>query len=177
MLSKILNIFASLSMVAFGIWHFFVPSIWKWYSYIPSNVSELTVAIRAINVFFSLCLVLIGIANIIFAFAANRFSLSIMLALSCILWLTRVIMQIAYPQGSSNQFLEFGMLCAFIIIFLCFAAALVLTLFIKYDQLNLLLSALFFKIIYAYYLFEYISGRSLSLRLFFQQIQTAFMFS
>ena len=39
--------------VGFGMWHFFVPKAWKWYSYIDINATELVAAVRAINVFFS----------------------------------------------------------------------------------------------------------------------------
>jgi len=131
MLTKILVSFAGLSTIGFGIWHFFVPGIYKWYSYIQSGAEELIAAVRATNVFFSLCLVLFGIADLIFVFAGNRFALLIMLCLSCVLWLVRIIMQLKYPQGSINPALQYGMLAAFIIIFLCFAISLILTICTK----------------------------------------------
>jgi len=61
---KILVMIGSSASIGFGIWHFFVPTVWKWYSYIDSNATELVAAIRAINAFFSLSLVLLGIVNI-----------------------------------------------------------------------------------------------------------------
>ena len=57
-------------MIGFGIWHFFVPRIWNWYSYIKPEATELFAAVRAVNFFFSLSLVLIGAANIISLFPA-----------------------------------------------------------------------------------------------------------
>ena len=54
LLVKILVIFGSSASIGFGIWHFFVPKAWKWYSYIDSNATELVAAVRAINAFFSL---------------------------------------------------------------------------------------------------------------------------
>lgn len=57
-LAKILVLISSVASIGFGIWHFFVPTIWKWYSYIDINATELVAAVRAINVFFSLSLVL-----------------------------------------------------------------------------------------------------------------------
>ena len=51
-LFKILVTFGSLASIGFGIWHFFVPRAWKWYSYINTNATELVAAVRAINVFF-----------------------------------------------------------------------------------------------------------------------------
>ena len=58
-LAKILVTFGSSASIAFGVWHFFVPRAWKWYSYIDPNATELIAAIRAINMFFSLSLVFI----------------------------------------------------------------------------------------------------------------------
>lgn len=128
MLTKVLVSFGSISMIAFGVWHFFVPGIYKWYSYMSSSAPELAVAVRATNVFFSLSLVLIGIVNIIFVFAGNRFALIVMLGMSCVLWAIRVVMQFVFPQGTINPALRYGMLIAFIAIFLCFACSLLVTL-------------------------------------------------
>ena len=125
-LVKILVIVGSIASIGFGVWHFFVPSMWNWYSYIDINATELVVAIRAINVFFSLSLVLFGIVNILFIYGdqSNRYSIIVMLAATCILWLTRVAFQIMYPQGSMNPVLQYGMLSAFIIVSLCYIVSL-----------------------------------------------------
>lgn len=126
LLVKILVIVGSVSTIGFGIWHFFVPSMWNWYSYIDINATELVVAIRAINVFFSLSLVLFGVVNILFIYGdqSNRYSITIMLAATCILWLTRVAFQVIYPQGSVNPLLQYSMLSAFIIVSLCYIVSL-----------------------------------------------------
>jgi hypothetical protein len=123
---KILVLIGSSASIGFGIWHFFVPKAWKWYSYIDSNATELVVAIRAINVFFSLSLVLFGIVNLLFVYGgqANRYSILVMLAATCILWTTRVAFQLIYPQGSINPVLQYGMLSAFIIVTICYTASL-----------------------------------------------------
>lgn len=127
MLSKILVSFASIATIAFGAWHFFVPSKWGWYKYISAEATELVLAVRAINIFFSLCLVLIGVVNIIFIYAeSSRLTLIVMLSFSSILWATRCIMQIVYPQGSVNPWLQYGMLTAFVIILLCFMVSLLI---------------------------------------------------
>ena len=101
-LVKTLVMAGSVSSIGFGVWHFFVPAIWRWYSYIDANATELVVAIRAINVFFSLSLVLFGVVNVLFIYGdqSNRYSVVVMLAATSILWLTRVALQIIYPQGS-----------------------------------------------------------------------------
>ncbi len=63
LLVKILVMIGSSASIGFGVWHFFVPKAWKWYSYIDANATELAAAVRAINAFFSLSLVLFGIVT------------------------------------------------------------------------------------------------------------------
>jgi hypothetical protein len=119
---RILVLSGSFGSIGFGIWHFFVPEMWNWYSYIDVNATELLAAVRAINVFFSLALVLFGVVNILFIYKdkSNRYSIVVMLAVTSILWVTRVIFQIIYPQGSINPLLQYGMLSAFIIVSFCY---------------------------------------------------------
>ena len=128
MLPGIFSTFASVVTIGFGIWHFFVPAVWRWYDYIAGDGAELATAVRAVNVFFSLCLVLTGVINLVFTYAPKRtvFAFNVMMAASCVLWLMRVVMQIIYPQGSINPWMQYGMLSGFLLIFLCFLAALVL---------------------------------------------------
>lgn len=125
---KVLVTFGSSASIAFGIWHFFVPRAWKWYSYIHPSAAELVTAVRAVNVFFSLSLVLFGVMNLLFIFGgrANRYAVAVLLAATCILWLTRVVMQAVYPQGSLYPGLQYGMLAAFLLVWLAYTAALVL---------------------------------------------------
>jgi hypothetical protein len=118
----------SICMMGFGIWHFFVPWAWNWYSYMDPQATELIVAVRAINVFFSLCLVLFGVGNLLFiCIPTDRFARIVMLSMTTILWIVRVIFQVIYPQGSANPILQYGMLAAFGIILSCFVASLGLT--------------------------------------------------
>ena len=126
---KVLTTVVSAASIGFGIWHFFVPHAWKWYSYIDPKATELIVAVRAINVFFSLSLVLFGALNLLFIWGgyANRYSITVLLAATCVLWLTRVVLQVIYPQGSINPVLQYGMLSAFIIITLCYLISLGMT--------------------------------------------------
>jgi hypothetical protein len=118
-------IFGSSASIGFGIWHFFVPKAWKWYSFIDGNATELVAAIRAINAFFSLSLVLFGIVNILLIYGdkSNRYSIIVMRAATCVLWLTRVAFQAIYPQGSLVPGLQYGMLSAFGIVTLCYLVA------------------------------------------------------
>jgi len=128
---KILMMIGSRASIGFGIWHFFVPRAWNWYSYIDSSATELVAAVRAINVFFSLSLVLFGIVNILFVYGdkSNRYSIIVILAATSILWLTRLLLQVIYPQGSLVPGLQYGMLSAFMIIALCYAISLMIMLF------------------------------------------------
>ena len=115
----------SSASIGFGVWHFFVPKAWHWYSYIDTHATELVAAVRAVNAFFSLSLVLFGILNILFIYAgrSNRYSVLVMLAATCILWLTRVAFQLIYPQGSLVPGLQYGMLAAFVLVALCYLVA------------------------------------------------------
>ena len=99
-----------------------MPEAWNWYSYIEPNATELVLAVRAINVFFSLSLVLFGAVNILLIYGnkSNNYSIIVMLTATSILWITRVALQIIYPQGSINPALQYGMLSAFIVVSLCY---------------------------------------------------------
>jgi len=124
-LNSLVRIFVAIGSsisIGFGIWHFFVPSAWKWYSYIDPNARELIIAVRAINVFFSLALLLFGALNLLLVLSgnSNRFSLIVLLSATCILWLTRLLFQLIYPQGSLYPLLQYGMLAAFILVSLCY---------------------------------------------------------
>lgn len=125
-LVRVLVTIGSSASIGFGIWHFFVPKAWNWYSFIDPKATELIVAVRAINVFFSLSLVLFGMMNLLLVYGgrANRYSIFVMLTATCILWLTRLVFQIIHPQGSITPLLQYGMLTAFIIITLCYMISL-----------------------------------------------------
>ncbi|MFI0431259.1 hypothetical protein [Mariniflexile sp. HMF6888] len=127
---KILTICGSVISIGFGIWHFFVPIIWNWYAYIDSDVTELVIAVRAINIFFSLLLVLLGIANLLLIFRKfqDYYSLLVVLGISTILWATRLILQIVHPQGSQNSIIQYAMLGTFILVFISFAISLIIAL-------------------------------------------------
>jgi hypothetical protein len=88
----------------------------------------LVVAVRAINVFFSLSLVLFGILNLLFIHGdkSNRYSIIVLLATTCIMWVTRSVFQLIYPQGSISPVLQYGMLSAFMIVSLCYIVSLVI---------------------------------------------------
>lgn len=135
LLVRILVTIGSSASIGFGVWHFFVPTAWKWYSYIDVTATELVVAVRAINAFFSLSLVLFGVVNVLLVYGdrSSRYSVTVVLAATCILWMTRVAFQLVYPQGSMTPILQYGMLSAFIVVSLCYTVSL----FIVVSQRNL----------------------------------------
>jgi len=111
--------------ICFGSWHLFVPAIWNWYSCFPSEATELVVAVRAINVFFSMSLVVFGAVMLVFiyrkpmiTFYARTMSISLTL-----LWGMRVAMQLIWPQGSITPALRYGMLAIFMLTFALFAVS------------------------------------------------------
>lgn len=128
LLVKILVTVGSAVSVGFGVWHFFVPTWWKWYSYIDPSATELVLAVRAINVFFSLSLVLFGVVNVLLVLGgrSDRYSIVVVLAATCVLWMTRVVFQLVYPQGSANPVLQYGMLAAFTVVVMCYIVSLYL---------------------------------------------------
>jgi hypothetical protein len=131
LLLKILVMVGSSASIGLGVWHFFVPKAWNWYAYIDTHATELVAAVRATNAFFSLSLVLFGIVNILLTCGdrSNRYSIIVLLAATCVLWLMRVAFQVFYPQGSLYPGLEYGMLSAFVIIALCYLIPLLSLLF------------------------------------------------
>ena len=117
----------SAASIGFGTWHFFVPRAWNWYAHMDPSATELVLAVRAINIFFSLCLVLFGLMNIALAFGKDvgRYPLLVVLGATVILWTTRVALQVVYPQGSASAVLQYGMLTAFIVVLACHLVPLV----------------------------------------------------
>jgi hypothetical protein len=126
LLVKVLVMVGSTVSVGFGVWHFFVPTWWDWYSYIDRGATELVLAVRAINAFFSLSLVLFGVVNVLLVYGgkSNRYSIVVLLAATCVLWMTRVVFQLVYPQGSANPVLQYGMLAVFTVVLLCYVTSL-----------------------------------------------------
>lgn len=115
-------IIGSFISIGFGIWHFFIPGKWNWYSCIDPLATELILAVRVINILFSLLLVLLGIANVVVVFRAtqDRFTYLVLISISVIVWAARVILQIFYPQGSQNQPLQYCMMTIFFFVLLCY---------------------------------------------------------
>jgi hypothetical protein len=105
LLLKILVMVGSSASIGLGVWHFFVPKAWNWCACIDTHATELVAAVRATKAFFSLSLFLFGIVDILLIYGdrSNRHSIVVLLAATCILWLTRVALQVIYPQGAPSS--------------------------------------------------------------------------
>lgn len=125
---RALVIAPSLVTVGFGAWHFFVPSAWGWYAYIAPEAGELVIAVRALNFLFSLCLVMLGLGDLVLVLRRPRepFALGLLLAASTALWSARVALQLLWPQGTQVPGLAGVMQAVFAATGTAFAAALAL---------------------------------------------------
>jgi hypothetical protein len=85
LLTRTLVTLGSVASIGFGVWHFLVPRIWNWYSYIDPSATELVLAVRAINVFFSLSLVLFGVMNLLMVYGQDvgRYPVLVVLGATC----------------------------------------------------------------------------------------------
>ena len=124
-LEKILIVVGGSITLCFGVWHFFVPKIYNWFSYTTSLPSELKRAIEASNFFLSTMLVLFGILTIYFAIREAS-EVKTMLIIMSVLWLTRTIYQIVEPQGSLIPGLSVILTVVFFSTSLCFIIPLIL---------------------------------------------------
>ena len=103
--------------LGFGIWHFAVPGLYRWQSYVPDAPDSLVRAVDATNFFFSFSLSLIGVTNIVMPFitdAAEPISRYWLWA-NVGLWTSRVVFQLVKPQGSHSPALRWGMTAAFVL--------------------------------------------------------------
>lgn len=100
MIKNLLLITGLIISLFFGIWHFGVPYIYKWYSYIPNAPKAIVVSIDWINYFFSLLLTGISFLLLIFY---KRISIEKSTLFFYILllftWLSRILITIIRPWG------------------------------------------------------------------------------
>ena len=111
--------------LGFGIWHFAVPELYGWRSYVPEAPDTLVDAVAATNFFFSLSLSIFGAANVAAPFLGDSSTPAgrSWLWANVGLWTTRALYQIIKPQGTHNPALQWGMTGAFVATDLLFLAA------------------------------------------------------
>lgn len=103
-----------------GIWHFFVPYMFQWYSYIPEQYENLTVGIDWVNFFFSLLLT--GLSAILILMGKKMFAKNhetmVFYGFSVFVWLARVVVALVHPWPvEPNAWASYGQLIASIVIF------------------------------------------------------------
>lgn len=103
--------------LGFGLWHFAVPGLYGWWSYVPGAPASLVEAVEATNFFFSFSLSLIGATNIVMPLIADTASPvgRYWLWANVALWTARSAYQLIKPQGSHNAALQWGMSAAFLL--------------------------------------------------------------
>jgi len=115
---KILYIIGLLLSACIGIWHFTVPYLYKWYSFIPNAPIEIIRSIDWINYFFSLFLT--GLSVILLVYKNKIFNknkeILVFYGFLVFVWLNRIFITILLPMNYNVMF--FGQLIGFIIIFI-----------------------------------------------------------
>ena len=104
-----------------GLWHFTVPYLFQWYSYIPNEYKSLIVGIDWINFFFSLLLTGNSLLLIIMwkkAFGKNK-EIFIMYGFMVFVWFSRVIITFINPWPIEPvAWVSYGQQMASFVIFL-----------------------------------------------------------
>lgn len=103
-----------------GIWHFFVPYMFSWYSYIPDVPIQIKVSIDYINFFFSLLLAGNSLSLLCLKkriFAGNREAL-VFYSFLVFVWLCRVIIIIILPWNGVYDLMFMGQLVGFTVLFI-----------------------------------------------------------
>jgi hypothetical protein len=113
--------------LGFGLWHFAVPELYGWQSYVPEAPQSLVVVVAATNFFLSFTLSFVGASNIAMPLLADsstpvgRYWLWGNVAL----WTARAAYQLVKPQGSHNPLLQWGMAGAFVVTDVLFLVAVI----------------------------------------------------
>jgi hypothetical protein len=121
-ISRAAEMAGGLITLGFGIWHFFIPSMFGWYDFLSDDPVELTRAVGASNFFLSFSLSLIGATSVAFPslFPDNGPANTAWLWANVGLWTARSIYQAVAPQGSQVPGLAQSMLAGFIVTDLLF---------------------------------------------------------
>lgn len=100
-LLKVFFIIGVILSTGVGVWHFFVPYLYKWHKYIPDVPKWLWIAINWCNIFFSICLTRLSV--LLFVFQKEVFSKEIIAvsfySLLLFIWLFRIIITAFYNWG------------------------------------------------------------------------------
>lgn len=103
-----------------GVLHFFIPHIFKWYSYIPDAPRSLIVSIDWLNFFFSLLLSGFSLLLLIFQNEIRKRLRGVFefYVLFVMLWLARAVMTYMNPWNNDFQMIDKIQISSFSFIFL-----------------------------------------------------------
>lgn len=102
---------------AFGAWHFFIPYLLRWYSYIPDAPRNLVVSMDWTNFFLSLLLCGVSVLLIVLhreVMRRQRTALALYTFLTAV-WLIRIVLTAIYPWSYDWMFA--AQITAFTIVF------------------------------------------------------------
>jgi hypothetical protein len=121
-ISRATEIAGGLITLGFGIWHFFIPSMFGWYDYLQDDPVELSRGVGASNFFLSFSLSLIGATSVAIPslFPESGPVNTAWLWANVGLWTARSIYQAVAPQGTQVHGLAQSMLAGFIVTDLLF---------------------------------------------------------
>jgi hypothetical protein len=129
----------SLSTLA-GLWHFTVPYLYQWYSYIPNDYKNIIVGIDWINFFFSLLLSGYSLLLLIMRkkiFNKNK-EIFVMYGFMVFVWFCRVVITFVDPWPLEPvAWVSYGQQIASFIVFLLLIPFIRLFKKIKYAALNI----------------------------------------
>lgn len=102
-----------------GLWHFFVPSLYGWYSYIPKEYEVLSVTIDYVNICFSMFL--FGLSALLIWWGKRIFErnkeATIIYEFMTFIWVARTVVAIVKPlPTAANPWLSYGQLIGSIVI-------------------------------------------------------------
>ena len=102
--------------LCFGVWHFFIPYMYKWYDYLPDAPREIIVSIDWINFFFSLLLTGISVLLIVnqkMLICRNKAVYSFY-SLLILTWFSRVMITLIHPWHINYIAIDIIQISAFI---------------------------------------------------------------
>jgi hypothetical protein len=126
----LLNVGLIISL-GFGIFHFFIPDVFKWFSYIPDAPRNLVVSIKWTNYFFSL--LLSGLSLLLLLFQRRVLEKDVMAIVfyifMVIVWLSRVIITILLPFNGTYDLTFLIQVLIFLAVFIILLIPIVLILY------------------------------------------------
>ena len=102
-----------------GLWHFFVPTLYGWYDYIPKEYEVLSVTIDYVNICFSM--LLFGLSALLLwwgkrIFEGNKEAVTLY-GFMTFVWVARTVVAFVKPiPNGANPWLSYGQLIGSIVI-------------------------------------------------------------